>query len=311
MNYGLIGYPVKHSLSPAMHNAAFRELGIAASYSLFEIPPQDIPAFLDDPAYSFSDTSGSRQYKPVDLSGFNVTIPHKIAVKEILEKKYPGQPAADNELYYVRVSGAVNTVKNRDGMISYRNTDVLGFLLSLKEDLGSFPKGKNVMLIGCGGAGRAIIAGLTWEADRAEKIYIYENNPQSRGNAAKQFASDGNGIDRMLNGKGEEIITFIAEQDISSRLEECDLLVNASPLGMREGDPSPVKREWLRKGTAVYDIVYNRPTRLLEDARAAGLAASGGLGMLLHQGAAAFEFWTGGRAPVDVMRKALEKAAGL
>jgi len=309
MTYGLVGYPVKHSFSPAMHNAAFRELGIDASYSLFEIPPQDIPAFLNDPAYSFSDTAGSRRYKPADLSGFNVTIPHKIAVKEILEKKYPGQPAADNELYYARVSGAINTVKNEGGMISYRNTDVLGFLISLKEDLGFSPKGKNAMLIGCGGAGRAIIAGLTWEADRAEKIYIYEKSPQSRGNAEKQFAF--NAIDGMLNGKGKEIITFIGEEDIPARLEECDILVNTSPLGMKEGDPSPVKKEWLKKGAAVYDIVYNRTTRLLDDARASGLAASGGLGMLLHQGATAFEFWTGGKAPVEVMRRALKEAAGL
>ncbi len=309
MTYGLVGYPVKHSFSPAMHNAAFRDLGMGASYHLFEIPPQDIPLFLNDPAYSFSDTAGSRRYKLADLSGFNVTIPHKIAVKEILEKKYPGQPAGDNELYYVRVSGAVNTVKNQDGMISYRNTDVLGFLISLKEDLDFSPKGKSVMLIGCGGAGRAIIAGLTWEADRAGKIYIYEKSPQSRGNAEKQFAL--NGIDGMLNGKGKEIITFIGEEDMPVRLEECDILVNTSPLGMKEGDPSPIKKEWLKKGTAVYDIVYNRATRLLDDARAAGLAASGGLGMLLHQGAAAFEFWTGGKAPVEVMRKALKEAAGL
>ncbi|MFA5320408.1 MAG: shikimate dehydrogenase [Candidatus Omnitrophota bacterium] len=309
MTYGLIGYPVKHSLSPVMHNAAFRELGINASYRLFEIPPQDIPAFLNDPAYSFSDTSGNRQYKTADLSGFNVTIPHKIAVKEILEKKYPGQPAADNELYYVRVSGAINTVKNQGGIISYRNTDVLGFLYSLKEDVKFSPKGKNVMLIGCGGAGRAIIAGLTWEADRADRIYILENNPRSSENAQKQFLSYG--IDKMLNSKNEEIITFITRQDLAAKLAECDLLVNASPMGMKEDDGSPVDREWLKKGLSVYDIVYNRPTRLLEYARSAGLSASGGLGMLLYQGAAAFEFWTGSKAPVEVMRKALKEAAGL
>lgn len=308
LSYGLIGYPVKHSLSPVMHNAAFRELGIDASYRLFEIPPQDIPAFLLDADYSFRDTSGA-SVKAAGLEGFNVTIPHKIAVKEILEKQFPAQPAAEDELHYVRVSGAINTVKRQDGIMSYRNTDVLGFLVSLREDLGFLPKGKDVLIIGCGGAGRAIIAALTWEANRANKIYVFENNPQSRENAKKHFSSYG--IDKILNRNKEEIITFVTAQDLAPKLAECGLLVNASPVGMKEGDSGPVKKEWLKKGLSVYDIVYNRPTRLLQDARELGLNASGGLGMLLHQGAAAFEFWTSRKAPLEVMRKALREAAGV
>ena len=161
--YGLIGYPVKHSLSPAMHNAAFKELNIDAEYRLFEVRPQDLEDFL---------------LKRNDIAGFNITIPHKVRAREILEEKFPFDKYSQDlqsNLLDVLISGAVNTVKRSGSKLEYWNTDAKGFIDSLTKDLDfDLNKGeyKNVIVFGCGGAGRAVICGLCWRQHRINKVYI-------------------------------------------------------------------------------------------------------------------------------------------
>lgn len=254
--YGIIGWPVKHSLSPAMHNAAFKKLGIDAEYRKFEVKPADLEDFL---------------LNRKDVLGFNVTVPHKVRAKEILDR------VVDEKIACV---DAINTVKREGSKIKYANTDVAGFLTSLREDLKFDHKDKNVLLIGCGGAGRAIIAGLS---KSAKKIYAYDSNPDAI--------------------KSSGILQCISAKEIPEIIKDCQLLVNATPIGMKKGDSSPIDKELLHKNLFVYDVVYNRETELVKAAKG---PAVGGLGMLLYQGVHAFEFWTGKRAPIDVMRKALK-----
>jgi shikimate dehydrogenase len=296
--YGVIGWPIKHSLSPAMHNAAFKELGIEKEnqYKTFPVDPKDLEGFLLN-KISIEDTEGNSFYIK-DLAGFNITIPHKVKAKEILENNFSSAQSKEF-LWFVRLSGAVNTVKREGDNIFYLNTDVSGFRESLKEDLKFEPKDKKIVVIGCGGAGRAVIAALIWEPDtHANKIYIYENSDKALESAKEHFSKF---------SITKEKLEFISKDKIPDVIKKCKLLVNTTPIGMKEEDTSPIDKKLLHKDLSVYDVVYNRETELIKDARLLGLRCSGGSGMLLYQGAHAFEFWTGQKAPVDVMREALLK----
>ena len=287
--YGLIGYPVKHSLSPKMHNAAFCSLNINAEYRLFEVPPERLEEFLLDPNAKFEDIEGN-SFPAGDVLGFNITIPHKV-------------PALIKNITIVTslevvLSGAVNTVKRDNGKLHYRNTDGVGFVKSLREDLKFYTSDKNILIFGCGGAGRAVIAGLTCEGANVQKIYIYDTNKEAVESAKKHFSQFQDVINKLK---------FISSEQIPNSINECQLLVNASPVGMKDDDGSVIDKSLLHKDLYVYDVVYNRETQLIKDAKSLGLHFKDGLGMLLHQGAAAFEFWTGQEAPIEIMRKALEE----
>jgi len=296
--YGIIGWPVKHSLSPAMHNAAFKAKGISAEYRLFPLEPEKLEDFL---------------LNRKDVVGFNVTIPHKVRTREILEERTPlhidtKSSSMQQDLYYVKLSGAINTVKRDKDEIRYFNTDSSGFLSSLKEDLNLDIYGegnkRSTLIFGCGGAGRAVIAALSWKQSKINKIYVYDKIKGAIDSIKEHFSK------QPLDWKSifENKIEFINDKDISDRIKKCQLLINASPLGMKEGDASIIDRKLLHKDLYVYDLVYNRETQLVKDAKASGCKAVNGLGMLLHQGARAFEFWTGKKAPIDVMKKALLEA---
>lgn len=294
--YGLIGYPVKHSLSPAMHNAAFKALQIDAEYQLFEVKPEELNSFLDSLAEK-------------NIYGLNVTIPHKVRAREILEKKFPDDKDAllsgHQDSYYVKRSGAVNTINRRKDKLEYYNTDANGFLESLKADLEFIPKDKKVLLLGYGGAGRAIIAGLSWAQVGIRKIYISDISAETLNSAKKHFSHGSEYLRSRLE--------FISEEQIIDKIKDVDLLVNASPVGMKDGDPSVIDKELLREGKkslCVYDVVYNRETQLVKDAKElfGDSRAVGGLGMLLYQGMRSFEIWTEQKAPQEVMQKALLKA---
>ena len=296
--YGLIGYPVRHSLSPLMHNAAFRELGINAEYRLFEVKPEELENFLLRDI-AIKDIEGNH-FSSQEIIGFNITIPHKVRAKEILEKHFPEPDKADIALY-VYISGAINTVKREK--MHCLNTDITGFRQSLREDLKFNPKDKNVLLIGCGGAGRAVVAALAW-GTLPYKISIYEPNQDAVRSAEEHFSR----FDFL-----KDKLEFIFMEQVPERIKEVNLLVNASPLGMKKEDRSVVGRNLLEQRVGqgreffVYDLVYNRETPLIEHARELGIKAVGGLGMLLYQGVRAFEFWTGKEAPIELMRQALEK----
>jgi len=282
--YGVIGWPIKHSLSPAMHNAAFKELGIDAEYKLFEVSPEKLEDFI---------------LNKKDVAGFNITIPHKVRAREILKNKFK----VVNNLsypYYDEISGAVNTVKRNGDDIEYCNTDPAGFRHSLENDLKFKTKDKNALIIGCGGASRAIVADLSYSGHHIKKIYLYDINKEAVESTKRQYSN--------LKNK----IKFIYDTKEMLKLkDEFDLLVNASPVGMGEGDERlAVPKELLRKELYVFDLVYNRKTRLFKEASALGCHVVDGAGMLAAQGAFSFSLWTGVPAikVLETMRSALNKA---
>lgn len=278
LTYGLVGHPVSHSLSPAMHDAAFKSAGIDAHYELFDVTPEALEGFLDDLS----------EYKKV--SGLNVTIPYKINAKYYLEQKGSLDENAKR-------LGAVNTIKvAEDGGLCGFNTDGAGFYRSLVEDLKFEPEGKEIFILGAGGAARAIVMYL---GNGPEKIFVSDIDADKVKGIKEQYA-------KFYDAKK---FVAVAEGEFEDKLAHSGLLVNATPIGMKESDPSPVDKSLLRAGLRVYDLVYNRPqTKLVKDAKMAKCHAVTGLGMLLYQGAISFEIWTGKTAPVDVMRKALREA---
>ena len=276
LTYGLIGHPVKHSLSPAMQMAAFAKTKIDAEYKLFDVAPDHLEVFL-------------RGLVKNNISGANVTVPHKIRAREFIEKN----GVLDK---YAERLGAVNTIKIEDGFLKGYNTDGPGFYRSLVEDLKFEPEGKTIFVLGAGGAARAVIMYL---GNGPKKIYVDDIEPCMIDEIKKHYEKyyDRHKLEMVNRGAIKEAI------------KSADLLVQATPIGMKDDDPSPIDVELLHTGMRVYDLVYNRPmTKLVEAATRRKLHATTGLGMLLYQGAMAFEIWTGKKAPVDVMRKALKEA---
>ena len=279
--YGLIGYPIKHSLSPAMHNAAFKKLKMNALYMLFEKTREEFPAAV-------------RQLKAMKIRGFNVTVPYK---EEII-------PYLDGLDEQARRIGAVNTVLNQKGRFIGYNTDAPGFIASLKEDLDFAPQGKNIFIIGAGGAARAI--GFALAKEKAKIIVFCDCLAEK----AKRLAKD---IKRIFPNCLVSSVTSPIACQLSwagtRPAPTIDLLVNASNCGMKPGDPLPIDPKILPAGIRIYDIIYNpAPTKLVKESGRKRIKAVNGLGMLLRQGTAAFEIWTNKKAPVELMRQALLKA---
>lgn len=276
--YGLIGHPVGHSLSPAMQNAAFKACGIDAKYELYDVEPALLEEFLGN-------LNRNR------ISGLNVTIPHKIKAKEYVEHKGTLEETAKR-------LGAVNTIKVAEEGIRGFNTDGPGFYRSLVEDLKFEPEGKNIFVMGSGGAAMAIVMYL---GNGPKSISVYDIDKKKMEDLKNRYKKYYN----------EERFVIVGEDEIKEALAKSALLVNATPIGMKKDDPSPVNKNMLHAGLYAYDLVYNHPTtQLVKEAKRRKVHAVTGLGMLLYQGAIAFEIWTGKKAPIDVMRKALKEAIG-
>jgi len=265
----IFGDPVEHTKSPAMHNAAFADMGIDAVYVPFHVRPDALGAAVNG-------------IRAMGFAGANITVPHKERVMEFLD-------FVDDE---AKKMGAVNTVVNKDGRLTGYNTDGRGFIKSLKEDAGFDPKGRRVFLCGAGGAARGI--GFALALAGARRIYLYD--------------IDGPKLSRLVMDINSAVGREAARTSIldAEFIKAADLVVNATPLGMHEGDPLPVPAGAFRVGQVVYDAVYNPPmTATLKAAKAAGATPVNGLGMLLYQGVLAFEYWFGRTPPADVMKKAL------
>jgi shikimate dehydrogenase len=270
--YGVLGYPAKHSLSPVMHNAAFKALRINAEYKIFEIEPYELNIFL---------TSLSKN----NIFGLNVTVPYK-------EKVMPSLDSISSEAELI---GAVNTIKVSKFRLGGFNTDGEGFLKSLSEDLNFEPKGKNIAILGAGGAAKAVSVFLSKHKPKAIAVYDIDKAKLS-------------GLIAHLKDNFDDIDYVAASSIAELSIEKCNLLINATPIGMKDDDPCLVNSEVLHSKLLVYDLIYNPPeTKLLALAKEVGAKVSNGLGMLLHQGALSFELWTDKKAPVKVMREALEK----
>jgi len=267
------GFPVAHSASPAMHNAAFAKLGLDWRYIACEVELKRLPEAI----------SGA---KAMNFIGLNLTVPHKLLALEMVDQLDPSA---------IRWA-AVNTIKFEKDLeghvkaVGY-NTDADAIATSLQEDLNVSLAGAKVLLLGAGGAGRT--AALKLASENIAELYLV-NRTQSR---ADEAAAD---IKRQF--PGVTVSTTYPSGDV-------DLVLNATSLGLDPEDPSPLDetRFSLKQTRFVYDMIY-RPaeTKLLKAAKKARCKTANGLGMLLHQGAKAFEIWTSQPAPVDVMRKALE-----
>ncbi|ABK15273.1 MAG: shikimate dehydrogenase [Methanothrix sp.] len=262
--YAVLGDPIEHSLSPVMHNAAFQAMGLQASYHAFRVK---IPRLRD--AILGADAMG--------FGGLNLTIPLKESAISVVE---PDETA--------EAIGAANTVSFQRGIRGH-NTDGIGASLALRH-YGVNVRGADVLLIGAGGAARAIAYQLS--KDGAE--IVVTNRTPERGLA---LASD----------LGLEFRPF---GEIDDLVRVSDVVINATSVGMRDGDPRLFDGSILKAEQVVFDIIYSRETELLRDARRAGAKAIDGVMMLVYQGAAAFRIWTGLDEPVDVMEAAVRAALG-
>jgi shikimate dehydrogenase len=259
--YGVVGNPIRHSLSPAIHNAAFLAEGLNAVYLAFET--EDIQSCL-------------KGMRGLGIKGMSVTIPYKSEVMPFLDK-VEDQAAA---------IGAVNTIVNRDSQLAGYNTDALGALRALEENTEL--SGKRCLMIGAGGAARAI--GYVLKEKGVELII------------ANRSVERGISLCKSLDCR------FVNMEQVGS--ERGDILINTTPVGMTPNEEScPVPEKVLKKGMVVMDIVYNPlETRLLAMARARGCMVVNGLAMFVYQGAEQFRLWTGREAPTKIMFEAARKA---
>jgi shikimate dehydrogenase len=269
----VFGDPVAHSRSPAMHNAAFRSLGLPYVYLKFRVPVADLGLALKGVA-------------ALGFRGVNLTIPLKEAAL----------PLMDRLTVSARRMGAVNTVTfDWLGSTEGHNTDGEGFLRSMYGEWGYRPRGANAVVLGAGGAARAVVFALASAGVR--KIAVVNRTVARASALAREVSRD--------TGCSVRVARPLSVGGWQDLLEETDLLVNATSVGMR-GEPSPVPVSALFPRLRVADLVYNpSSTALLRAARRKGARAMNGCGMLVHQGALAIERWTSRRAPVMAMRRAL------
>jgi shikimate dehydrogenase len=271
--YGIFGYPIEHTFSPGMHNAAFKKLGMDACYVPFAVHPERLG-------------EAARAILPLGLRGLNVTVPHK---EKII-------PCLDELSEEARLIGAVNTIEIRQGRLVGHNTDGRGFLRSLKESAGFSPKGKKVLFIGSGGAARAV--GFSLALSGVGKIFFHDLDTRK----ADLLVND------IRERTGADTESIHDDESLAAYAADADCLINATPLGLKRTDPLPIHSEYIMKNHLVCDLVYNPPeTMFLRAAKSRGAKRLAGLGMLLYQGVIAFEIWTGKKAPVQIMKNALSR----
>jgi shikimate dehydrogenase len=279
---GVIGWPLDHSLSPAMHNAVYAELGLDWVY---------VPLAV-------ADEVGLRRLvaaiRSLPFVGFNVTMPYKAAILEL----------CDEVATAAQIAGAVNTVHCSDGRLIGYNTDGRGLLEALAHDAEFDPAGKNVVILGAGGAAGGAFVALILA--RAARITIV--------NRDVDHAEDL--VDRMATHSANVRVEALAYPDAEAAIREADLVINATSVGMRPDDPCPIPAEWLSSTQVVLDMVYgtNQRTALVTCGESVGAKTLDGLGMLVCQGATAIDIWNGSsqeRTPREVMLDAARSEISL
>jgi len=269
----LIGHPVAHSLSGAMQQAAFDELGIDARYELWDRAPIALAGAIGE-------------IRGDDFLGANVTIPHKERVV----------PMVDRLTEEGAATGAVNTITKEGKRLVGHNTDVVGFKTALDRLVGKQKMPRHAIILGAGGGARAVVYGLITEG--FQRVVVFNRHLHRAEGLVKHFGKSAAHMELRAMPWHESII--------EAELGKTKLLINATSIGLAS-DESPVSGEIIPADLLVLDLIYNR-TRLLRDAEAAGSTVMDGELMLLHQGAAAFTLWTGQPAPLDLMRARLEQA---
>jgi shikimate dehydrogenase len=266
--YCIIGDPVYHSLSPSMHNAAFNSLGLNCTYIAFRVPKGQLEESIN-------------ALRAVGISGFNVTIPHKVDILKYVDHLDSSAVKAT----------AVNTVHNVNGILKGYNTDIFGFIEPLRKRNINF-NGMDILLLGAGGSAYAVIAALS-EEKGINKIIISNRTQEKASKLAKK------GKDHGLECQ------VIEMENIKNIAVKSHLIVNTTPIGMND-EQSLIDYEHISKNTIVYDLVYKPvTTNLLENAKYAEAEVVYGYEMLLEQGARAFEIWTNLQAPRQIMKKSL------
>ncbi len=270
----LLGCPVEHSLSPAMHNAAFRVLGLDAVYAALEVSPERVGAAVET-------------VRSASVLGANVTVPHKEAVIAHLDR-------LDPEAKWLR---SVNTLYKREGKLVGASTDGPGFLRALGPHAKKV-RGSRVLLVGAGGGSRSVAGALVGAG--AKRVLVMDLAKDRVENLVRLMRQRRKGVDAA----------GVTREEAERGLGDFSLIVQATPVGLHVGDPSPLLLSNARRGALAFDLIYHRKTEFQKSAEKKGLVTLDGLGMLLHQGALSFEFWTGKKAPIGIMRKALCEALG-
>jgi shikimate dehydrogenase len=277
---GVVGDPVEHSLSPQMHNAALRDCGIDAQYARFHVTADELKEF-------------SELARQLDFIGLNVTVPHKTAAVRLISRT--------DEL--ATKIGAVNTIKLSGGEMVGFNTDGDGFARAIREEFSVDLRDLRVLLLGAGGAARAIA--FRCAAERCERLVIanrHQEKAQRLAAELREYFAEA----RVLGPVARLEAIALSENAIRNQIANTDLVVNATPLGLGPGDPSPLPARLLAPHLLVYDTVYRiGKTPLVRAAEEAAARSAEGRSMLLHQGARSFEIWFDHSAPIEVMRAAL------
>lgn len=273
--FAVLGHPIGHTLSPVMHNASMQKLGYDGIYLALDVHPDRLMEVL--PAMEL-----------MGFAGVNLTVPHK-------EVAFRGLEKLDES---AQLFGAANTIEfTEEGMVGH-NTDGYGFLKALEEAFGKTVEGDAIFVLGCGGAGRA--TALQAAAEGARSLVLADIDAER----VQQLNDEISGLTPKV-----EVVQALERKQQVELCRGCDLVVQASPVGMKKEDPSLLPPEAFRAGQRAFDLIYMYPeTAFLSTARGAGAEIANGLGMLLHQGARAFEIWTGTEPSVPAMRTALENA---
>jgi len=274
---GIIGWPLDHTLSPAMHNAAYEVLELDWVY---------IPLPVRDEA-DLIRVVGAVRVLP--FVGLNITMPFKQVMLEM----------CDEVAMMAKMAGAVNTVHVVDGRLIGYNTDGRGLVETLETEMGFSPEGKDVVVLGAGGAAGAAAVSLILA--KASSVTVANRSVERAEELVERVAS---------HARGTKCRAVVLGIDAEESVRSADLVVNATPVGMSPEDPTPIPTEWIGPGQVIFDMIYgNAPTRLVSEALERGASATGGLGMLVAQGATAVDIWSEStqiRTPRDVMRRAAE-----
>ena len=277
---GVLGYPVAHSLSPQMQNAALEKSGLEMRYARFEITPEELQAALE-------------LLPALDFIGVNLTVPHKITAFALMNE-------VDESAQLV---GAVNTIKVEAERLRGFNTDGIGFSRAIREEFSVDLRDLRVLLLGAGGAARAIA--FQCAKENCERLVIANRDSEKATGLAAELRAFFTGP-RVLGPVPRLQAIDWDEAALRFQIANADLVVNATPLGLNRGDPPPIPARLLEPHLMIYDTVYaSGPTGFVTGAIGAGARAANGRSMLLHQGAGAFEIWFDRAAPIDAMRTAL------
>lgn len=274
----VLGYPINHSASPAMHQEALDNQGLDMRYIKIEVKPNELDEVIT-------------RLAELDFIGCNITVPHKLDVMDSCD-------LLSNE---AKELGAVNTIHFKEKIIGH-NTDALGFQRAISEEFGKELSELKVMILGAGGgAGRALATHCA--SINCQKIFLVNRTPQK----AKKLTE--NLTKYFTESRDKEKIIPLGDGDplLEKYVREADIIVNATSLGLKQEDPSPLAADYIKAKHMVYDLIYNPPlTPLLKQANLLGAQTANGKSMLLHQGALSYQYWFLGSSPLESMRKGLE-----